>query len=688
MTPPEVCSEREPRSLGLCVKPDQLADLGLALHRNQFTLAEVITLLLSRSDGTPNGLVRASIAQLGVAGYGALLATELGVDQTEVIAATSEALESDSEVLLTGAEVIALLLFEESVTHVFSYPGTSELALCDAIATLPQPLIVNGRGDAECVFIAAGNCLFRPGQGVAILHGARGSTNALGAIALARRNEVGVVCIVGMASRSSQEYLPPHAERNLLEGVVHFAKAGWELPGPLPNSTNEQLFKTGERYVALLREAFAAASALSQGPIIVGLPQDIAERAWIPLRVWHNERRTPRVAANSVGESSLAEVMHIITTAKQPLVLIDDPLFRFANAREALTAFCQRTGSRILQVAYRRGPMLFEQFSTYPSNYYLGLLDRTNPIHRSALDRCDLIVTVEDRNMYQRVVGQLPAVPKIAINSNPEMVVKNAYLEPGDLLLAGDPVEILQQIVGRLPSNEASFDREIVRTVQAVQSEFPHKFNFLREIVPRELGRTLAQHQAPILVDDSQMFGGLISEKYRQLPNHIRVFGDHSGFVGAGLGLAVGLAISQPHSSVWCLVGDQAFTNGFQSLVCAGEQGVDLKILLCDNGQSVSLLKQSRHSNPWAFEGSASSFLENPPSLDYLALARAVGLQVFDVVYNINSPELAERDPTCNFQAALTSAAASSGPILIRLKLPCDPDAWEGIWATKGLDGF
>src|SRR5262249_9019147 len=109
-----------------------------------------------------------------------------------------------SQIRLRGADIIALILAQQKVTHAFAYPGTSELALCDSIARSGHINLVNGRGDKECVLAAAGVSLWNPGQGIAVLHGARGSTNALGAIGSARRNEIGVVCIVGLPNTSSQ----------------------------------------------------------------------------------------------------------------------------------------------------------------------------------------------------------------------------------------------------------------------------------------------------------------------------------------------------------------------------------------------------------------------------------------------------------------------------------------------------
>jgi thiamine pyrophosphate-dependent acetolactate synthase large subunit-like protein len=44
---------------------------------------------------------------------------------------------------LTGAEAVAVVLRQEGIRLVFSYPDTSELALCDAIGRALDILLIN-----------------------------------------------------------------------------------------------------------------------------------------------------------------------------------------------------------------------------------------------------------------------------------------------------------------------------------------------------------------------------------------------------------------------------------------------------------------------------------------------------------------------------------------------------------------
>jgi acetolactate synthase-1/2/3 large subunit len=183
-------------------------------------------------------------------------------------------------------------------------------------------------------------------------------------------------------------------------------------------------------------------------------------------------------------------------------------------------------------------------------------------------------------------------------------------------------------------------------------------------------------------VDDSQMFGGLISERYDLLPAGSRVFGDHSGFVGGGLATATGLALGEPAHRVLCTLGDQGFGNAMQCLVPAAEANARLLILVCNNGESVSLRKQARASLP-GYRGGLTDYLTNSPGLSYRRVAEALGAATWLVEVDPGAD-----DQRCgeDLRRALREAAAVSGPALVELRLPSDPDFWRGIWITQGFE--
>lgn len=173
--------------------------------------------------------------------------------------------------LLSGAQALARVLHEHGTQVAFAYPGTSELALCAALHAAGIS-VVNSRGDKEAVFMAAGHNSIKP-RTAAVLHGARGLTNALGAVADVRRSERHVLCLTGLAARTSSPYLPRHAEPDLITGAGCFACAAID-------ASTLTGWNAGE-YIDLMRAALAPAP----GPVLLGVPHDVAVTSFVPAQV-------------------------------------------------------------------------------------------------------------------------------------------------------------------------------------------------------------------------------------------------------------------------------------------------------------------------------------------------------------------------------------------------------------------
>src|SRR4051812_27668395 len=277
------------------------------------------------------------------------------------------------EAYLTGAEAVAGLLAVEGVATVFIYAGTSELALGDAVDRVDGVRLINGRGDKESAFLAAGASLLDANRGAAIVHGARGLTNAMGAIADARRGEAGTLVVVGLPSTGSARFLPPHGEPGLLDGLSGLVDWQWQA-GPIPPDVEARSREAG-RFADQLREALAFSSRMPHRPALFGLPQDVAEQRWMPLAALES---VPEQTVSVVDDAAREAAVEQLLRAQRPLLLVDDPALRYPGMRQALDRISAELGAPVLQVRYRRGPMLFERLGSEVANF-VGWLDRFHP---------------------------------------------------------------------------------------------------------------------------------------------------------------------------------------------------------------------------------------------------------------------------------------------------------------------
>lgn len=678
----------------------RLVDHALDRVRPAATTAELtgrILAALRLPDGGPDALRCAELVAGGLPAAYRLLCRALrrhGVvspGRTRMVARAVAAEVVRWEVRLTGAEVAAVLLAAAGVSRVFAYPGTSELALCDAVGRAGGLRLTNGRGDKESAFMAAGASLLGPNRGAAILHGARGLTNAAGGVADARRNEAGAMFLVGLPSSGSARFLPPHAETDLFAGMGTFADWAWEAPG-VPEDPDERA-AAALRFVAALRDGLARVAQPPHRPALFGIPQDVAEQSWIALDEMLPVRHEDPVpqAAGGTGAAgrahAVAAAVQRLREARRPVFLVDDYALRYPGLRVALDRLSRCAGAPVLQLRYRRGPMLFERLQPDEVSNFVGWLNQYCAVHTGLLDACDLLVTVEDRNMYERVVGRLPAGRKIAVNSDPSKALKNEYLSPADVLLAGDPARVLadmaEQWVRVEDSARAPWFPEGARAAGQVTPEPPStRVAYGRRAVARALAGVLRGWHRPVLVDDSQMFGGLLAEHYDDLPAGLRVFGGHGGFVGGGLAYATGLALAHEDVRVMCTLGDQAFTNSFQGLVAAIQERARVLFVVCNNGGSVSLRKQAATS----LGASGRAYLSNVDELRYGAVAEALGIPHARVEVPVGAPPADVDACLSRLSDHLAELSRVPGPSQIELVLPGDHEAWRGIWLTQGFE--
>jgi acetolactate synthase-1/2/3 large subunit len=422
---------------------------------------------------------------------------------------------------------------------------------------------------------------------------------------------------------------------------------------------------------------------------MLGIPQDVAEKTWIS---WSSlAAQQPRYHATSPDKKEIHSASELLVRHHRIIILIDDYLLTYREAKLILTRFSELIHAPVLQIQYRRGPMLFERLMRSEVPNFMGWLDFESCEHQSMFDAADLLVTLEDRNMYCRVIGDLPACPKIAISSDASKVLKNEYLNEGDLLIEADVMATLRaicdELVHRGKTRKESHWAHSMEVLQPAPSRrITPAVESLRMGLVKSIAQVMASLDAPVLVDDSQMFGGLISEYYDLLPAKLRIFGYHGGFVGGGISYSTGLAIGNPTEQVICALGDQGFINGLQGFIAAQQEQANVVFLVCNNGGSISLLKQLSAVSKREVSQDSQSYLANTPGIEYVRIATALGIAAWAIDFPSDRGSIEIQRALSTFEGVLAEAFRVDGPSLIELRLPGLGEFWTGIWRTQGYD--
>jgi acetolactate synthase-1/2/3 large subunit len=292
-------------------------------------------------------------------------------------------------------------------------------------------------------------------------------------------------------------------------------------------------------------------------------------------------------------------------------------------------------------------------------------------------------------------VGPLPNCRKVAITSNRTATVKNGYLSTSDVLVVGEAAAILREVTERLagPASPSRQDNGLV-WVGAEQpqgdrlgTDDPNgrgEGDASADAFASAIARGLHAVPRVAIVDDSQMFGGLLARNYHHLPASVRVFASHGGFVGGGLATAAGLAIAHPDTDVVATLGDQGFTNGVQALAALREQQVPLLVLVCNNGSSVSLTKQAAADGIDA--ETVRSALGNVPGLGYARIAAGFGIPATTLVWPDDPTGQDLTAVSRRLTAEIADALTTGGTRVLELVTPASPRFWAGVWRVAGFE--
>jgi acetolactate synthase-1/2/3 large subunit len=262
-------------------------------------------------------------------------------------------------------------------------------------------------------------------------------------------------------------------------------------------------------------------------------------------------------------------------------------------------------------------------------------------------------------------------------------------------LVVGEAAVILRGVTERLagPARPSLRDDGVVGVgVEQPQgdrlgtddSSGPNEDGACADEFARAIARGLHAVPSAVIVDDSQMFGGLLARNYRHLPASVRVFGSHGGFVGGGLATAVGLAVAQPGTAVVATLGDQGFTNGVQALAALREQQAGLLVLVCNNGSSVSLTTQAAADGVDA--DTVRSALGNVPGLGYARIAAGFGIPATTLVWPDDPTGQDLTAVSRRLTAEITEALTTGGTRVLELLTPASPRFWAGVWGVAGFE--
>ena len=519
--------------------------------------------------------------------------------------------------VISGKRAFLEILKQEGVEVLFGNPGTTELPLMDALAVDNDIRYVLGLQEAVVMAMADGYAQASGKLAVVNLHVTPGLGNAMGMLYDAQKAASPILVTAG---QHDQDF-------NRTEPILYA-----ELPPiarPLVKWSTE--VNRIEDLPLLVHRACKTALAPPTGPVFLSLPGDILkEEADIDLMA------PTRVAPHTRGDRAAIEAAaKVLAVAKRPVIMAGDAVSQ-SRALAELVALAELIGAPVYAE-------LIPNTASFPSSHPLfrGAMARSQTAMRKIFDQHDVLFSAgADLFALSLPSDTAPISPDlrmIHLDTDPWELGKNY---PAEVAILGDPKgtlpELTDAIRAAMPAAAQSAAKDRLKTAsEATRSELEK----LKARATSLAGETPVQPLAlihaigeilpkdTVVVDETVSSGGGLRQLVRS-DDAQSFFGLRGGGIGWGLPASIGVKIALPDRPVICLSGDGSAMYTIQSLWTAARYKIGVVFVIFNN-TSYRILKQRLFAQRgYAAQLDTYVGMElNNPAIDYVGLARSLGLQ-------------------------------------------------------------
>lgn len=379
------------------------------------------------------------------------------------------------------------------------------------------------------------------------------------------------------------------------------------------------------------------------GPVVVVISKDLLDTEM------DGDIHVPKPAArlrSGPDPEAVKQAAALIDQAKCPIMLGGE-VANHQGATEAMERFAKASGCGVL-MAYREQDLFSNDHEASFGALGLNLL----PHQKEAFESCDLIVSVGSR-LDSVSTGDYTLI-------RPDVRHVMIYPEPAafsqwqpDVALGSDCAPALDAIAAELkngaPSERVAWRDDIhakdVAFAQPGEIEIQGTvdmavcINQFIDMVPKDA----------ILCQDAGTFGRWIQRYYRYNARNTQA-APTSGAMGYGVPGALGAQVACPNQMVFSWAGDGGFTMTGHEVICAVQEKLPIKFIVCDNSGWGSILvhQNKKYGDEWDY----GVRLASP---DFRKLGEGYGMASFSVT------------KTDEFAGALKGAMEHDGPAMIHI---------------------
>src|SRR5579864_787045 len=518
---------------------------------------------------------------------------------------------------MSGKRAFLELLKQEGVDILFGNPGTTELALMDALAVESGLRYVLGLQEAAVMAMADGYAQASGRLAVVNLHVTPGLGNAMGMLYDAQKAGSPLLVTAG------QHDLDFNATEPILWADLP------TLARPLTKWSAE-VHRLAD-LPRLVHRAAKTALAPPTGPVFLALPGDIL-KAEGELDLLAPTRIAPRLRGDP---AAVAEAAALLARAERPLIIAGDAVTQ-GRAHAELVELAELIGAPVYSE-------LVPSTASFPASHPLfrgGMTRMQGPI-RKILEQYDVLFSVGGDLFTLSLPSDIEPMPAgltlIHLDTDAWELGKNY---PPKVAILGDPKTTLPDLTKAVREAMTSGARGAARErLDAAKRASLAEREALKAKARALAGQTPVQPLALLeaigemlpkdaVVIDETISSGLGIRSLIRSDDPQSFFGLRGGGIGWGLPAALGVKLALPDRPVLALIGDGSAMYTCQALWTAAHERIGVVFVILNNS-SYRILKQRVH----ALHGHAAQSdtyvgmdLIDPP-IDFTGLARSLGVR-------------------------------------------------------------
>ncbi|WP_415918592.1 biosynthetic-type acetolactate synthase large subunit [Staphylococcus warneri] len=537
-----------------------------------------------------------------------------------------------------GSEILVEALQNEDVDFIFGYPGGAVLPLYDTFYDGKIKHIL-ARHEQGATHAAEGYARISGKTGVVVVTSGPGATNAITGITDAHSDSLPLVVFTGQVATPGIGK-DAFQEADLLSMTAPITKQNYQV-------------KKVEDIPRIVHEAFHVANSGRKGPVVVDFPKDMGVLSTNVGLSDHID--LPGYQVNTVAKSNdINTLVKYLNNSNKPLILAGAGV-NHSKSNELLTQFVTQHQIPTVTTLLGLGAIPYE----HP--LFLGM----GGMHGSyasnmALTECDLLINLGSRfddRLASKPDDFAPNAKVVHVDIDPSEINK---IIATDLGIVADCKNVLEQLEAaqiNVPSHD-----EWLQYCQSNKSNHPFKYEkddkdiFCKPQEAIEYIGKITNGDAIVTTDVGQH--QMWAAQFYPFKSHSQwVTSGGLGTMGFGIPSAIGAQLASPDKTVVCFVGDGGFQMTNQEMALLPEYGLNIKIVLINNG-TLGMVKQWQDKF-FNQRFSHSVFNDQP---DFIKMAEAYGVKGFLI------------DQPNQLKSKLDEAFNYEGPALIEVRIsPIEP---------------